>query len=423
MSLSLAKNSIFTLVANLSLALSNWLLLVVITKYFTANTLGEVVLSLSVLSPLFLFSSFKLRTLLVVDLSNEFYVAQYFNTRLLANTLALACVPICWLFFLSDVAAMVVFLVALYKWLDAWCELSYSYLHRLQAFQTVAASQVLRSVSSIAALLLASVFFDSIVITLTCWVISVAVFSVIDVLRVAKYVRLNEEQEFSYLAIVKSFTMYCTSLTIFKKYYTVSLSLMMASLFVYIPNFVLKYHMGIEAAGNFAAVSYFLVAGSVLISSLSQAASPHLSKLVQQRAFNIYFRFAFKLCGIGFFIGAVGVAITLILGEWLLALVYNDQLATFNTELVWIMCAAMVRYSYIFLGTAMNSLKLFNYQTQISLVGTAIVLVFCILLIPELGTLGAAVAMFSATVIELVLYMIRFMSVRKQHLSQEIKNA
>ena len=418
--MSLAKNSLFTLVANLSLALSNWLLLVIVTKYFPAKSLGEVVISLSVLSPIFLFSSFKLRTLLVVDLENENQVVQYFNARLLANTVALLITPIVWKFFLSDVTGAVFFAIAAYRWFDAWCELCISYQHRVQAFKQVSKAQTMRSVASVIALITSAALFDSIELTLALWVLTTAYFAVKGLLGVARKVDEHEQQPFPLSLMSGSLRFYKQSIAIYKKYITVSFALMFSSLFVFIPNYFLKAYVGLEGAGQFAAVSYFLVASSIIITSLSQVASPVLSRLVLNNEYNEYFRMALKMCGIGFGIGIICFLFAVFLGEWVLAFVYTDEFGALSPELNWIMAAAMVRYCYIFLGTSMNALKLFKFQTQIAFVGTFSVFVSCAVLVPEHGTLGAAISMFIATCLELILYIVRFYSIRRKQLVESV---
>ncbi len=373
-----------------------------------------MVISLSVLSPLFLFSSFKLRTLLVVDLENEYPVVQYFNARFLANTVALLLSPILWFAFLNDVSGAVFCAVVAYRWFDAWCELCYSYMQRIQSFKQVSKSQTLRSVASTLALIVSSVLFHSIQITLLSWVLTVAAFAFKDLWLVSRLVKQNEGQVFPLSLMAGRFSYYLQSLSIYKKYMTVSFALMFSSLFVFIPNYFLKAHAGLEAAGQFAAVSYVLVAGSILITSVSQVASPMFSRLVIDDQYPAYFRLAIKMCFVGLGIGFVGFLITILFGEWILKLVYNREFAELAPELNWIMAAAMVRYSYIFLGTSMNALKLFKFQTQIGFVGVAIILVTCFVLVPEQGTLGAAVSMFIATCVELLLYLFRFYGIRKQ---------
>lgn len=414
--MSLAKNSAFTLVANLSLALSNWLLLVILTKYFPAKSLGEVVISLSVLSPFFLFSSFKLRTLLVVDLENEYPVVQYFNARFLANTVALLLSPILWFVFLSDVTGVIFCAVVAYRWFDAWCELCYSYMQRIQSFKQMSKSQTLRSVVSTVALVVSSWLFQSIQITLLSWVLTVAAFALKDLWLVSRLVKQNEEQVFPLTLMTGKLSYYIQSLSIYKQYITVSFALMFSSLFVFIPNYFLKAYSGLESAGQFAAVSYVLVAGSLLITSVSQVASPMFSRLLIDNQRRAYFRLAIRMCFFGLALGAVGLSVTVLFGEWILGFVYNPEFELLAPELNWIMAAAMVRYSYIFLGTSMNALKLFKFQTQIGFAGTAVILAVCFVLVPDYGTLGAAISMFAATCVELLLYLLRFYSVRKQQL-------
>jgi O-antigen/teichoic acid export membrane protein len=126
------------------------------------------------------------------------------------------------------------------------------------------------------------------------------------------------------------------------------------------------------------------------------------------------------MCLVGATIGLAGVIVACLFGHFFLLLFYNENIAQLSSEMVWILAAAAIRYIYIFIGTAMNSLKQFNTQTIIYTIGTASVLVACLVLVPTQGTLGAAKAMVIATAAECILFIFFFW--KNGHKRQQIND-
>ncbi|MDF2179787.1 hypothetical protein P2G88_16165 [Aliiglaciecola sp. CAU 1673] len=410
----LAKNAAFNLCANLALALSNWLLLIVVSKFHGDHALGEVVLALSILSPLFLFASFKLRTLVICDTDNEYPVEQYFHARFIANSLILLCLPLVNLLLSEGISWQVMLIIGLYKWCDSWFELSISLRHRQQAFASASSWLLLRATVTGMVLVLSAFLGLPLLGMMLLWLLVTALFALAATLKSHKVVTEELKQSFSLLSAIFSRQRLFGALGLYRRYLTLSLALMCSSLFVYLPNLVIEHHLQIVDAGRFAATSYFLVAGSLLITSLSQAAQPKLRQLYTQQTFNKFWSLVAKLCMAGLFLGLMGVALSWLLGDWLLSLFYSQAMAAMHNEFIWIMAAAMIRYGYIFIGTGLNALKAFHIQTFIALAGTATVFIACLLWVPQAGTLGAAKAMFTATALEFMLYLAFLFLRRKQ---------
>lgn len=404
MSSNLAKNSILTLLANLSFSLTNWLLLVVIAKVYDAAFLGQFVLALSILSPVFLLSSLKLRTLIVVDVDTEYSLEQYLGTRLLLSSIGLILSILLGISFFNNVSFSLLLLIGVYKWCDSWCELFYAYYHRIGRFDTATFSQCGRSVLSMSVILIIALISDSAILMVSGWVATTVVFSIVDTVIFTNLRRRGESVSTNWISLLSVQYAVRTPLRILKQYYTLSISLVVGALFVYIPNFVIEKYSGIEAAGEFAAVSYFLIAGGLLIHSVSQASSPRLAVFAKQENWKGLITLTFKMCLIGAAIGVSGVIVALVAGKFFLELFYNPEIALLSEELTWVLVAAAIRYIYIFIGTAMNALKQFHTQTYIYAVGTLCVLVACLFWVPEYGSLGAAKAMVFATCMECILF-------------------
>lgn len=408
MNSNLAKNSLFTLFANLSLALSNWLLLIIIAKQFSGEFLGEFILALSITTPIFLFFSFKLRTVVIIDPLHSFSLEKYINARLIANTCALLLSALIGYLFFPSISLFLFVLLGLYKWFDSWSELSYSYFHKFDLFSYASLSQCTRSICSILVLLTMSILTNSSLLTISLWVAVTFAFAYFDISRMVKHNVSYKKHMLGFIELVRSVSLFKHSIYLYKKHLTLSISLVIGALFVYIPNFFIEHYQSVTAAGQFASISYFLIAGSIVITSISQAALPRLTNILSTHSYTKFIKLTCILCLIGLTIGLAGFVITLFGGEFILTFFYNTEIASQHTEMIWIMAAAAIRYIYIFIGTAMNALQQFHAQTKVYITGTILLLFLCMWLVPTQGTLGAAKAMVIATSVEFIGFIFTF---------------
>jgi len=377
----------------------------IIAKQFTAVFLGEFILALSVTTPIFLFFSFKMRTIIIVN--STYNVEQYLNARFIANSFALILCLFIGAIYFPDIPYIIFILLCIYKWCDSWSEMSYSYFHKYGLFSKVSLSQGCRSALSILTFTIASLNFTSPLITLASWVFVTFVFSYIDVKNIVRH-NILKNTPIKLFSTFTSKVLLIESFNLYKKYLTLSASLLVGSLFIYIPNFVIEKYISIESAGQFAAISYFLIAGGLVVSSISQAALPYFSKTVSSYNSDSFFRLTIVLCLTGACIGVLGLTVAIFVGEHILSFFYNTNISNKSIELNWIMAAAGIKYIYIFVGTAMNSLNLFHIQTKIYMASTISLLFLCLFLVPLQGTLGAAKSMFWVTCIEFTLFVIAF---------------
>jgi O-antigen/teichoic acid export membrane protein len=406
--LNTIKDAGLTTVANIAHAAAQWLLLIIIVKQFDDLILGQLVLTLSIISPIFLLFSFKLRTLVVTDYHNERHFEQYLHARFFAQTIAIIFLVIISPWLLSNVYASIIISVIIFKVGDGSSELCYSYFHKQQKFKRAALSQTTRSFFTITMLLCASLFTQDIHITFFTWALTTIFFSLIDLFTVKNVIAEQEKRPIHLWATCKDMGALVKSLTIYKKYWPISVSILFSAMFVYIPNYTLEYFIGTESVGHFAAISYFLVAGGIIIHSLSQAVTPKLSHLYHQKKYSAFIRTTQILMLAGASIGLIGLCFAHFIGEWLLRLIYNDAIALLTDELKLIIIASMIRYSYNFLGSALNALKCFNQQALVYGTGSLTLLISCILLVPSLGTIGAAISMIIACAVEMFIMCITF---------------
>jgi O-antigen/teichoic acid export membrane protein len=407
MSKSLAKNSLFTLISNVALAASNWLVLVLIAKFFEVSDLGAFVLALSLFSPAFLLASFKVRTLLIVDKDWDFKPEDYGCARIFANTIVTVVVVAIASVVYQELPIWLLLTVAVYKMADAWSEFTQSYLRRHQHFQVISISTSARALVTICSLLSAIAIDVHFEVIILIWTGFAVFFSLVDTWLMLKFWEEPALKKFRFSKLF-SIAVLVNALQIYRRQLTIAVALAISALFVHLPNFALAHYFSPSEAGIFATISYFLVAGGILINSLSQAGTPQLVNLYKTGSQRAFMRLTFVLCCAGTVLAVLGVSIALVLGKWILALFYTPEIAEFDHVLVWVMIASGIRFLYIFLGTALAALQRFKSQTYINFFGFLTLLVALYLWVPEQSLLGAAKAMTLAAVVECILYLAIF---------------
>jgi O-antigen/teichoic acid export membrane protein len=183
---------------------------------------------------------------------------------------------------------------------------------------------------------------------------------------------------------------------------TVSLGALTTS----IPRYFIEHTLDEGELGIFAALSYPLIAGSMVIAALAQSATPRLAKLYASRDQQHFRNLILRLMALSAILGGAGVLAVLLFGKTALRLLYGAEYAARSDVFVWVMVDAAIGYSYVFLGTALSAMRRFAVQLPIHLTSVAVLLVLSWQLIGSHGLYGAVAAMIISGVVEAILYVV-----------------
>ncbi|MBD1390513.1 hypothetical protein IC617_13820 [Neiella sp. HB171785] len=404
MSGGIKSDSAFSLIANTSLALSNWALLIILSKTFSAEQLGQVVLSLSICAPIFLLISLNLRTLLVVDVTWDYSLSTYWQARMLVGGAAVVIAYCLFRLAPSAIEPIYFLIILLYKYIDSLSEFIHAYYRRTSYFKLSAVIVSLKSIFSISLLLLGGFSSFELNYVLTIWLLNAITFTGLEYILFKKLIAKHDSESLPINILATKSVKAIFGL--FVRYRTLAVSAVISALFFNVPNYFLASHISIESAGYFATLSYFMVAGAIVINSISQSCSPRLARFFVNDKRAEFTQLVRLMCLSGLVIGASAIIFSWLFGSWLLRFVYNESIADYHLELVIIMAAAALRYCYIFIGTAMSSMKEFRLQTRIYTAGIITLTLSCFLLVPTLNLLGASLAMLIAVSVEMICYFV-----------------
>jgi O-antigen/teichoic acid export membrane protein len=177
---------------------------------------------------------------------------------------------------------------------------------------------------------------------------------------------------------------------------------MLISLNLNIPRYFIERYLGERELGIFAAISYLMLAGQMVLSAMADSATPQLAKLYAQNDEDGFIELLLKLAAIGTFVGVGGLLFAVVAGKQFLTILYQPEYAEYLDVFIWLMIAAAITYSFAFLGYGRTAARYFSIQVPMSSLVTGASALACFWLIPSMGLKGAAIALVVGAVMEAV---------------------
>ena len=389
-----------------------WAMLVVLAKLGTAEMVGQFALALALTAPVTLFASLKLRTIQATDARGEYCFSDYFGLRLITTALALlVAIGIVLAGRYRPDTAWVIMVVGLAKAVESFSDLFYGLLQQHERMDRIAQSMAIKGILSLAALGLGVYLTHTVlwgVVGLTAaWT---AVLVSYDLPNGAAILRPPLDAcvpGYSRVGLGPALQPRWDAATLVKlatSALPLGLVVMLDSLYTNVPRYFIEHGRGERELGIFAAVGYLMFIGNTIINALGQSASPRLARYYSggdQAAFDALL---LRIIGLGGALGAIGVVLAMAAGRQILTILYRPEYARHADVLVWLMAAAGLQYTYVFLGTAVNAMRRFTIQLPIHALSLLVTLLLCLCLVKGHGLKGAAWAMLGTAAFEAAAY-------------------
>lgn len=379
---SLRVNFSATLAGNVAFAAGQWAVLSAVAKLGGGRMLGEYALAVAVATPVSLFAHLNLRAVLATDVERRHPFGDYLAARLAATALGLAVIVLLAVSagYRSPVPETIV-LIGLALSIDNISDLYYGLLQRREAMGPVGRSMAARGLLSAGALAGVLWWTGSLL-----W--GVAALAVVRLL-----VLLAHDRPVASRGEPAARTGWRAQGAILSAALPLGVVLMLGSLTVNLPRYAIENRLGTAELGAFAAVASFVTVGSTVMNALGQSAMPRLARHFSAGELKPFRALAWKLVVMALLLGAAGVLAALVLGKFVLALLYRAEYAPYSGLLAWMMAAGVGTYIAGVLGYVVTSVRSFN--AQVPLLGTAAVAAALgsWALVPRLGLHGAVLAL------------------------------
>lgn len=356
-------------------------MLSVLAKTTNAQTVGTYALALAITAPAFLLTGLKLRQVQATDARGDHEFGEYLGLRILCSgATVVALVGACSLMN-SSASLPVLLLVCLYKAIESVLDIMYGLMQRHEKLGLLGRTMSIRAVLAAVVFGLAVVWSSDLIVALTSLVIVTAIQVPLTVLQIRRLQPVLRPR-FDKKSLIK----------LFRLSLPLGAAVALGSLITNVPRYVLEASASRADLGVFSAIAYCLVATGIITNSLGQAASPRLANLYRDGRVDAFVRLTKQLIAVGFVLGVTGLIAAASIGSWALSLAFGDEYSERWPILVVLMVGAMIQYPTAFVGTAVNALRLFRVQAPLNMFVLVIVCVAALVLIPDSGVMGAAIA-------------------------------
>jgi O-antigen/teichoic acid export membrane protein len=392
---NLKRNIVWAFGGNSFYGLCQWGMLTILARLGRPEQVGTYALGVAISTPMFMLSNLHLREIQSTDTRQQFKFGQYVGLRLATTAIALLAIgAVAYAAGFKREAALVVLLVAMARGVESIADVFYGLLQRYERLDRISKSLILHG--SLLVLGLGVVFWFKRALP---WGVACSVLGGILALSYdIRSPRLVGENADSWTIGPWRTTAWIQA-TLRLAWLGLPLGSVMAlvTLSANIPRYFIEKYYGPKELGIFAAMAYFMLVGTLVVTAMGQSASPRLARYFfggNHTAFVVLLR---KLLSTAVVLGVAGVALAAVAAGPALRVFYGPEYAVHSGVLVWLMLASGISYIVGFLGFAMVAIRRLAILFPIFLLASAISFLGCFLLVPKFGMVGAALAIVAST--------------------------
>lgn len=366
---------------------SRWVFLALLAKLSSPETVGQYALALALSTPVFMFSSLRLRTVQTTDVQNKYAFGDFMGLGLVASILALVVIAI--ILVVKGYGAETASIVALMscaKCAEAISEIAYGNMQKQERLDVLSRSLMLKGILSLISMSVTLYISGSLALTLVSqWVVSTTVMWFYDLRMVRHFYPIQPRFE------------YQTLRNLFWLALPLAFVAGLGSLSIQIPRLAIEHFENQHMLGIFAAIASLGMFSAMITTALSRSVLPRLAQLFTQHKYEGFVKLIWQLVSIGMAIGVLGVIGALIFGKLFLRLAYTAEYAEYTDLLMIIMAYVGLETSLTFLGTSLAATQQFRIVAYIHIVKSIVIGIASYLLVSHSGIIGAAWAILVGT--------------------------
>jgi O-antigen/teichoic acid export membrane protein len=380
-------------------------MLTVFVKWGSPDIVGKYALALTIITPVMTFAMMQLKQVQVTDAHQLFEFKDYLSTRILVVFLSLLCVNLfVWLGSYSLETKIVISMLSLGKLIDSVSDIIRGIFQKHERMKYTSISLIIKGLSGLTTVAIIFVITHNLMITLLglslVWLISLFLY---DIPIGIKF--LTDTDKVSW----QQFGLFIPDFNLVKIQKLVRISfplgivLGIGSLQTFLPRFFLEKYYGEALLGYFAAISYPLAVGNMVIAALSQSTLPRLAKYFAENMIQ-YKKLLLKILALGFLIGIVFVSSVVLVGKQALVLLYRPDYSEFHAAFILMSFSGAISFLSAFCGTGITAARSFNVQVLFSGIATTGTAIAALTLIPKYGIIGASITMIITSSLMLACY-------------------
>lgn len=369
----------------LSMAVSQWLQIILITRLLGLYEVGLFSYFLALTGPLVLFSRFSLSVLVPTQrkLHYEYYIFKQY--RDITNYLFVLATVIMMLFIDLDIYENIcLFLFIIFKFYENKEEFIYTENIAESRIQFLACSKIYKSVVTI------------VLFSFTIFVSESLVLAIISLLISQMLIYYLYDRKFSYSIGKSSPELKIKHVkNIFVLGVGLSFVQVLSSMVTNIPRYIIEHFHSVEILGVFATIMYFANITNNIVIAINESVLAAFAR-ERGRSTMLFYRSFFRLCGVFLILVIIGEIILISFGNDILVLLYGEAFMGYQNEMIMLgILLFFIVYTTLF-EIALNVFNLYTHQVIMQSVTFIATIILSLLVIIPYGLIGGfIVAIFT----------------------------
>jgi O-antigen/teichoic acid export membrane protein len=380
------KITVWAFSSNIFKLLSQWIILMSITKLCQLEIVGIYTYSMAISSPVFIFMGLQLRNIQVVDVKNEYPFKAYLYTRLFYILISIF-ILICISFFIlsSQNEYIIYYMVIIIKAQEQYIDIIYGYYQKELRMDLMGKSMIIKSI--IDSIIFICLILNNRFLSL-CFILSILTNYLIyyhydkkklfHIFNKSTNIHLKNEKIHILNEYIKPLS---------KKSYMLGLSVLLTSLTTNIPRYFIKYFLGYNILGIYGGISYITTAFFSLLTPLQLILRPKLAIAYNTNInkFQILKKYGYMLY---IFLGIIAIVGIMCFGEEILGIFFTEEFQNYKFLFLIIFISSLLQSISSINNLSLQAKQIFNKQVYISLINIVICFVLSYVLIINYGMNG-----------------------------------
>lgn len=381
----MAKKSMLYLLGDLSVAFTQFAILILITKFYNISEVGIFTYSLAIIAPVSYLIQMQHRTVYVTGSFSQFNISEFLISR---TILFLIFSSISYFFLITlDKGNEIFIAVFLWKFGEMLSDLIYGYWQKKNLIINISINKVIRSVIQLT-VFVSSIFFNmSLILSLFNLALITILIFIFEFMKIEKTRVLS----FNY-KLFSQFVIFTFPLAM---YSTLSI------LYINIPKYLIENMLNLSQLAIYSTISYFLVVGNLIINSLIQVRLTSLSRLfeINMKDFNKEIK---KIIAFIFFIVFFAILFVYFFGEELLKIIYTEEISHNNYLLILLLIGSIFSYASIVIGVVLTIAKEYKIQPILSTLWCTFHIIISYVFIHFYGLSGAGYSFIVSSMFQFI---------------------
>lgn len=413
----LSKASYGLLLSNALLAGLQFLTVVMISRFFGPSMTGTYGLSQSYIIPATFLAFLALRQQILINTNNKYSLADFYVVRILFSLLSFFLALIVTIIFETSEVTKIAALLALIKLFEGCIEISVSTLQKYDQANTIAIISITRFILTITSLILSLYLWNDIHISLGIFSLCFAMHFLLVEYSLSKKFERNTGKFFTtnYISWKNRFELIRTGIP-------VAAGLMLGGLHLGCARIALERFDSIESLGHFTAVFQMMMIANIVVVALANGILPSMASSFRKKDHKAFINHC--ISGLSLVIGMIiiGSIICFFLGDKIIILIYGPSFKGLSSFLMITSISSIFFFCNAFTVAASVACGVIKQQIHASFFGLIVVLITSSLLVPNLSSTGAMLAVNAGSGTQMFILWFYMLKNWKKNLNIKIKD-